>query len=190
MSQQPVYGSKLQEQIAKNGFPEPTGGRAPAGWDQVNWDDPNMHSNKYDAGRMLNGKTKPSEVGAVVSSADFQKRFPGATFNGKDIIDFQGLLSDGSKGTPVRRVDVLSAADPTTDSSTGIWWGDIDNDPTQNGSQPNVPTIGGSAPGVNHTMAPTSAGSSDLMTQILEALQAQTQQPEMNPQDMLLQALR
>lgn len=42
---------------------------------------------------------------------------------------------------------------------------------------------------VNHKMSPMSSGSSDLMDQILQSLQEQQQQP-IDPQAMLLQALR
>ncbi len=101
----------------------PIAGRAPAGWDQVNWDDPNMHSVKYDTERLLFGKNRPSEVGEAVRGADFQRRFPGATFNGKDWIDFQGILSDGEKGSPVHGIDFLRGANQETDTSEGHWWG-------------------------------------------------------------------
>lgn len=95
----------------------------PPGWDAGNWADPNMHSVKYDAGRLLYGRNKPSEIGGIVSGAEFQQRFPGATFDGKDNIDFKGALSDGDSGSPVNLIDVLMAADADTDSSNGIWWG-------------------------------------------------------------------
>lgn len=112
--------------------------RAPAGFDQRNWDDPNMHSVKYDAGRMLHGRTRPSEVASVVSGADFQKRFPGATFDGKDGLNFNGALSDGDSGTPVGVIDVLLAADRDNDTSNGIWWGAPDGNPAQ--AAPSAPT--------------------------------------------------
>jgi hypothetical protein len=105
-----------------------------------------MHSVKYDAGRMLYGRSRPSEIGSIVRGAAFQERFPGATFNDKDVIDFQGALSDGARGgTPVRRVDVLKAADAGGDTSGGLWWGDLDNAPVESGAAP---------PPVNHAMNP------------------------------------
>lgn len=127
--------------------------RAPAGWDQKNWDDPNMHSVKYDAGRMLYGKTKPSEVGAIVSGADFQKRFPGATFDGKDGIDFRGALSDGDSGSPVGIIDVLMAADREGDTSNGIWWGAPDGSPqaTSGTMRPSAPVAFGSNPATDNS---------------------------------------
>jgi hypothetical protein len=113
-----------------SGFVNPVSGPAPPGWDAGNWADPNMHSVKYDAGRLLYGAKKPSEVGSRVSSADFQKRFPGATFDGKDKVDFKGALSDGERGgVPVGLIDVLMAADANTDSSNGIWWGAPEGSP-------------------------------------------------------------
>jgi hypothetical protein len=105
--------------------------RAPAGFDQGNWDNPNMDSVKYDAGRRIGNLTRPSEVGALVSGQDFQKRFPGATFNGKDWIEFQGALSDGDSGVPVHGIDVLKNANKETDTSDGLWWGAPDDSPAQ-----------------------------------------------------------
>ncbi len=114
-------------------IPEPAQRQAPSagnrhrpampGWDAGNWADPNMHSVKYDAGDLLYGLTKPSEVGRRVQSPEFQQRFPGATFNGKDWIDFQGALSDGDSGVPVYGIDYLKGANPETDTSEGAWWG-------------------------------------------------------------------
>lgn len=106
----------------------PSGGRrrtgaAPGGFSQANWDDPNMQSVKYAAGSFLSGATRPSEVAAIVNSPEFQQRFPGATFNGKDMIDFAGALSDGDSGVPVGLVDVLRSADRGGDTSEGFWWG-------------------------------------------------------------------
>lgn len=106
---------------------EPSAGHrhlpAMEGWDAGNWADPNMHSVKYDAGDLLYGLTKPSDVGAKVQSQEFQQRFPGATFNGKDWIDFAGALSDGDSGEPVYGIDYLKGANPETDTSDGAWWG-------------------------------------------------------------------
>lgn len=152
-------------------------GPAPAGFDQKNWDDPTMDSVKYAAGRMLYGKSKPSEVGGVVGGADFQKRFPGATFDGKDRVNFQGALSDGTRGgVPVYDIDVLQGADKGADASNGLWWGH-DVPGMNQGPVSNTMPVG----------APAKLGQSDLMAQILEALQ-QEQQPD--PQMLLQQAMR
>lgn len=118
---------------------------APVGWDAQNWSDPNMHSVKYDAGDLLYGMTRPNEVGRRVQSPEFQQRFPGATFNGKDWIDFQGVLSDGQSGSPVHGIDVLRGANPETDTSEGLWWGAPDE---------SAPAAAGarSSPGLNPLM--------------------------------------
>lgn len=114
----------------------PVVGRAPSGYDQANWDNPDMNTVKYDAGRLLYGKTKPSDVGATVNSAAFQQRFPGATFNGKDMVDFKGALAEGDSGDPVGLIDVLMAADAGGDTSQGLWWGapDTASAPAASGS--------------------------------------------------------
>ena len=117
----------------------PVNSPPPPGWDAKNWADPNMHTVKYDAGRLLVGASKPSEIAARVASPEFQARFPGATFDGKDKIDFKGALSEGSTGSPVGLIDVLMAADQGSDSSNGLWWGfepdDSTGDPLPNVKQ-------------------------------------------------------
>lgn len=145
--------AKRQAQIAQLGAP-------PAGFSHENWTNPNMHSVKYDAGRMLAGHNKPSEIGAIVQGGDFQKRFPGATFNGKDWIDFRGALSDGDRGTPVNGIDVLMAADPEADTSNGVWWGA----PDDSGPQAPAPT--------SHKMGVNPAADNSALGRIMAELQA------------------
>lgn len=153
-------------------------GNAPAGYDQKNWANPNMKSVKYDAGGFLAGKTRPSEIAGIVTSADFQKRFPGATFDGKDRVNFNGAMSDGTTGTPVYDIDVLMGADREGDSSNGFWWGhDV---PGMNQG----PAAGG-APTSN--TLPIAGQQSDLMAQILAALQ---QDQQVDPQALLQQVMR
>ena len=101
-------------------------GPAPHGWDQTKWADPDHHTTKYDVAAFLYGLTKPSEIHAMVRSTAFQERFPGATFDGKDKIDFGSNLEDG---VPVGVIDVLMQADRGGDTSAGLWWGDTENDP-------------------------------------------------------------
>ena len=101
------------------GVPARTGA-PPPGWDQMKWADPDHHTVKYDAAAFLYGLTKPSEIRAMVESAEFQKRFPGATFDGKDKIDFGSITEDG---VPVGIVDVLMSADRGGDTSAGLWGG-------------------------------------------------------------------
>lgn len=95
------------------------------GFDARNMADPEMQSVKYRHGRLARGVTKPSEMAALVQSEAYQRAFPGATFDGKDRVNFMGTLSDGDRGTPVEVMDVLRAANRDTDSSEGGWWGDI-----------------------------------------------------------------
>lgn len=94
-----------------------------SGFDQRNWDDPEMDSVKYGHGRLANGIVKPSEMAALVASEAYQARFPGATFDGKDRVHFQGAASDGRRGgVPVGSIDVLRAADKDADTSEGGDW--------------------------------------------------------------------
>lgn len=156
-------------------------GAAPSGFDQKNWSDPNMRSVKYDAGGFLAGKTKPTEIGGIVSGADFQKRFPGATFDGKDRVNFNGAMSDGTTGVPVYDIDVLMGADRDSDSSKGFWWGhDVA------GMNQGPATGGAMRPPTSNTM-PIPGQQSDLMAQILDALQ---QDQQVDPQVLLQQAMR
>ena len=150
-------------------------GSAPAGFDQKNWADPNMKSVKYDAGGFFAGKTKPSEIASIVGSDAFQQRFKGATFDGKDRVNFNGAMSDGASGVPVYDIDVLRAADRDSDSSNGFWWGH------------DVPGMnqGPAKPPTSNTLPIT--GQSDLMAQIMAALQ---QDQQADPQNLLQQAMR
>ena len=117
------------------GAPPPRTGQAPGGYDQTKWESEH-DSVKYAAGGFLAGLTKPSEIKAMVESAEFQDRFPGATFNGKDKIDFGDNLQDG---VPVGVVDVLMRTNQAGDTSGGFWWGagsgDGTTDNTGDGSE-------------------------------------------------------
>jgi len=128
---------------------EPTGGtgQAPGGFNQGNWEDDGMQSVKYAAGRFLAGLTKPSEIAAMVKSADFQDKFPKASFDGKDRIDFKGALSDGDSGTPVGSVDVLMRANEAGDTSGGFWWGAGSGDGTPSPEPGATNTGAGVGPG-------------------------------------------
>lgn len=157
-------------------------GSAPAGWDERNWNDPSMQSVKYRAGRLLQGVTRPSDVAARVRSAEFQAAFPGATFDGKDRINFGGALSDGDSGTPVYDIDVLMGADRDADSSNGLWWGhDVPGMATgPGGAVSGTGVLGGGGMALPGQQ-------SDLMAQILATLQEQT---AIDPQALLQQQLR
>ena len=134
-------------------------GQAPGGFDQTKWES-DHGSVKYDAGGFLAGLTKPSEIKAMVESAEFQDRFPGATFDGKDKIDFGDNLQDG---VPVGVVDVLMRADQAGDTSGGFWWGAGSGDgvssPDPGGEIPDTGVGGddsGQVPGLDNPLsAPT-----------------------------------
>jgi len=135
-------GNRLKEAAAgpgNTGEPPPRTGQAPGGFDQTKWES-GHGSMKYDAGGFLAGLTKPSEIKAMVESADFQARFGGATFDGKDKINFNGIESDG---VPVYEVDVLMRADQAGDTSGGFWWGAGSGDGTTDDTgdvEPNDPS--------------------------------------------------
>jgi hypothetical protein len=98
----------------------PRTGQAPPGYDQGKWDDPEHGTAKYDAAAFLQGLTKPSDIAAMVRSPAFQARFPGATFNDKDKIDFGSNLEGGNR---IGVIDVLMRSDQGADTSGGLWWG-------------------------------------------------------------------
>lgn len=94
------------------------------GFDANNYNDPNMRSVKYDAGRIMSRYApKPSELPKVLADPDFKARFPNAKQVGKDGIDFGGAMSDGDTGSPVGLIDVGEAFDDTNDTGNGWWWG-------------------------------------------------------------------
>jgi hypothetical protein len=68
---------------------------APSGWDQTKWADQNYQDPKYAIGRILmeasggTGSLKdPAQRQAAIAA--IQKAYPGATFNGKDMIQLPG----------------------------------------------------------------------------------------------------
>lgn len=195
------YASDWQAQFGQNALQQtlggsagtsntmPVGGRArsgaaPSGYDQKNWDNPNMKSVKYDAASFLAGKNKPSEIASIVGSPEFQARFKGATFDGKDRVNFNGALSDGASGVPVYDIDVLMAADREGDTSNGFWWG---HDVPGMNQGPAAGVAGGARPPVSNIL-PIAGQQSDLMAQVMAAIQAQQEQPD--GQALLQQALR
>lgn len=90
-----------------------------------NYDNPSMQSVKYKFARLASdyGANSPSKMAALAKSPEFMSAFPGATFDGKDMMNFNGALSDGDHGSPVGMIDVLEAADAGNDSANGVWWG-------------------------------------------------------------------
>jgi len=158
----PVTGATPKVEAGATSWHVSPRGTAPAGFDQKNWADPGMQSVKYRAGRLLEGVSKPSDVAARVNSPEFQQAFKGATFDGKDRINFQGALSDGESGVPVYDIDVLQAADRDADTSNGLWWG---HDVPGMATGPS----GGSAVQAQG-MSP--AGDNSALAQIMKELQA------------------
>jgi hypothetical protein len=160
-------------------------GTAPAGFDQKNWDDPGMQSVKYRAGRLLSGASKPSEVAARVNSPEFQQAFKGATFDGKDRVNFQGALSDGESGVPVYDIDVLMGADRDSDSSNGLWWGHDVAGMNQGPSD-----AAAAAPMMTPQAGMSPAGDNSALAKIMEELQA-AQQGAQSPteRDAVMQML-
>ena len=67
--------------------------------------------------------SKPSSIDQILADPDFKRLFPNAKKAGFDKIDFGGVKSDFETGTPVGIIDVLTAADPNTDTARGWWWG-------------------------------------------------------------------
>jgi hypothetical protein len=67
--------------------------------------------------------SKPSSIDLILNDPDFKRAFPNAKKVGFDKIDFGGVQSDFESGTPVGVIDVLTAADPTSDTARGWWWG-------------------------------------------------------------------
>jgi hypothetical protein len=152
-----VAAGTTSTNTGNTGVPARTG-RAPDGWDQTKWADPDHHTTKYDVAAFLYGVTEPSEVKSIVESAAFQARFPGATFDGKDKIDFGDNLEDG---VPVGVIDVLMQADRGGNTSKGLWWGDTQNDPapeTTGGGTTGGGTTGGGTTGGGTTGGGTTGG--------------------------------
>lgn len=156
-------------------------GPPPPGWDAGNWNNPNMRTVKYDAGRLLYGARRPSDVARIVASPAFQARFPGATFDGKDRINFNGAPSEGNHGSPVHWVDVLQSADRDADTANGIWWGPLDGASGASG--------GASAVGTSPSMGMAANNSS--LGRILSEINAASN-GEMSPaeREALLQILQ
>ena len=133
----------------ETGVPARTG-QAPPGWDQGRWSDPNFHHVKYDVAAFLYGVTAPSEVRSIVQSARFQARFPGATFDGENTIDFGPTLREHYEdgGDLVGSVSVIRGADQGGDTSGGLHWSPV-----------GAPGAGEGNRGQDPAMAPESVGS-------------------------------
>ena len=96
--------------------------------------------------------SKPSSIDKILADADFKRLFPNAKKVGFDKIDFGGVKSDFETGTPVGIIDVLTAADPNTDTARGWWWG---YDAGGTGPTTVRPESGAGQQGVNRPALPT-----------------------------------
>jgi len=134
----------------------------------------------------------PNSMAAMMADPDFKAAFPNARLvpgGAGDKIDFGGVLSDFEGGTPVGIVDVGTSFDPRTNTGRGWAW-----QPDGGVAGPGVagpgavpPITVGQNPNVSRGMVPPIPEQSDLMAQILAALQAQSTP---DGQDLLLQSLR
>ena len=139
-------GKRLKAGTPSGGMPRRKG-RAPSGYNQTKWADDGPdgeHSVKYDAAAFLYGVTTAAEIQRIVESSAFQERFPGATFDGTDSIDFKGALSDGN---PVGVVDVLLRPSSHQEGSGGLWWDALGPGGAGGGDAPPGPGTPGSGSG-------------------------------------------
>lgn len=98
------------------------------GYDAAKFADPNVQSLKYRAGRILSDYPTTSEgIRAAMQDPRWlsDAGLAGATYGGKDVINFHGELSDGTTGVPVNEVDVLQAFEGGG-SASPFQWIDID----------------------------------------------------------------
>lgn len=134
-------------------------------------------SMKHTFGRIAqNFDTTDAGLQALVQDEEFKRLFPSATLD-KDWINFGGQL-DPHTGTRVGKIDAQRGWRAGGRGEAWQWL-------------PEEEAIAGaaSAPGAPQSRmhAPVMPGQSDLMTQILESLQAQQ---EIDPQALLLEQLR
>jgi hypothetical protein len=90
-------------------------------------DDKAANSVKNTFGRIASRYGNNSQgIEQLLQDADFQRYFPGAQYDGKDRINFGGILSDFESGTPVYDVDISKAWD--NGQGEGWTWQDLVND--------------------------------------------------------------
>jgi hypothetical protein len=140
------------------------------GYDATNFNDPNMQTLKYQAGR-INTRYDPRQANylqQLFADEDFKREFP----NARIVDDRSGRINYGQNDGDVDIVKNFGA-----DNAEVAWQpvggGDIS------------PVVGGGSPTTSGTM-PIAGQQSDLMAQLLEALQGQ-QTPD--PQALLQQQL-
>ena len=99
--------------------------------------------------------SKPSSIDKILADPDFKRLFPNAKKVGADKIDFGGVQSDFESGTPVGIIDVLTAADPNTDTARGWWWGYNAGGTGPTMYRPPVGGLSGSTPSGSGSAAPS-----------------------------------
>jgi hypothetical protein len=103
------------------------------GYDANNWG--RMDSTKYRTAEFFRGMADREGAPVTIdnikrwtASSEFQSMFPGATFDGKDRLNFHGMV-DPHSGATLREVDILLQADPSNpNAELGLWWNDLAND--------------------------------------------------------------
>lgn len=103
------------------------------GYDPNNWG--SMESTKYRTAEFFRGMAEREGVPVTINnikrwtaSPEFQSMFPGVTFDGKDRLNFNGMV-DPHSGATLGEVDILLQADPSNpDAELGLWWNDLVND--------------------------------------------------------------
>lgn len=103
------------------------------GYDANNWG--RMDSTKYRTAEFFRGMADREGAPVTINnikrwtaSSEFQSMFPGATFDGKDRLNFNGMV-DPHSGATLREVDILLQADRSNpDAELGLWWHDLMND--------------------------------------------------------------
>jgi hypothetical protein len=99
-------------------------GKAPAGWDQGKWNNPNHQTPKYVWGRITQDNN-PDDIAQMLAA------YPGSSFNGKDKISgIQGL-------GPIDVYQGASTGNPTPQ------WHDINAAAAEGGVAPQAPSMGG-----------------------------------------------
>jgi hypothetical protein len=103
------------------------------GYDANNWG--RMDSAKYRTAEFFRGMADREGAPVTINnikrwtaSSEFQSMYPGATFDGKDRLNFNGMV-DPHSGATLREVDILLQADPSNpNAELGLWWHDLAND--------------------------------------------------------------
>lgn len=113
----------------------------------------------------------------LIQDPDFQRYFPNAQYDGRDRINFGGVLSDFESGVPVHWVDVLQGYDTGSGGSGGWQWIDENfNTGAQGGgggAMSGLQAMPGGSDMLEALMAEGGLGGSSLMERIQAELQKQ-----------------